>query len=287
MISNLWRLLRPKQWTKNLIVFAGLIFSHNLFERGLWFRSLMAFILFCLLSSSIYVFNDLIDLEQDRCHPEKAKRPLPSGQVTKVQASVLHGVLVTGALVGSFGLGARFMLVALGYLGLMFLYTFWLKRLVLVDVLVIAMGFVLRAVAGTTVIDVPVSPWLLVCTILLALFLGFAKRRHELVLLASSAAAHRTNLGEYTPALLDQLTAIVTAATIMAYCLYTLSAGNSPYLMLTIPLVLYGLFRYLYLVQCRAQGGSPEMVLLSDRPLLVDVGLWAIAITWLTYYGRV
>lgn len=282
---GLLRLMRPKQWTKNLIVFAGLVFSGGLGDWTLSGRVLLAFTFFCLISSSVYIINDIADLERDRCHPKKRERPLPSGQVSIAQAMVLLAFLGLTALLGSLWLSTRFFAVVFAYAALMVLYTFYLKNVVIVDVLVIAMGFVMRAWSGTAVIDVPLSPWLLVCTVLLALFLGFSKRRHELTLLTASAGEHRAILQEYSPELLDQMISVVTAATIMAYSLYTFTASSNHYMMLTIPFVLYGIFRYMYLVHRRDLGGSPELVLLTDLPLLVDIAIWGLAAICVLYLG--
>lgn len=284
VLSGLIRLMRPKQWTKNLIVFAGLVFSGGLRDWSLLGRVLTAFTLFCLVSSSIYIINDTADLERDRCHPKKCQRPLPSGQVSTRQAMILLAVLGLTALLGSLWLSPRFFAVVFAYAALMILYTFYLKNIVIVDVLVISMGFVMRAWSGTAVIDVPISPWLLVCTVLLALFLGFSKRRHELTLLAGSASDHRAILQEYSPELLDQMISVVTATTIMAYCLYTFTASSNHYMMLTIPFVLYGIFRYMYLVHQRDLGGSPELVLVTDIPLLVDITIWGVTAIWVLYF---
>jgi 4-hydroxybenzoate polyprenyltransferase len=275
LYKGLIRLMRPKQWTKNLVVFAGLVFSRNLFNQQLLMRVMLAFACFCLVSSSVYIVNDLVDIDKDRHHPKKCKRPLPSGQVSVSQALTFLAALSIVGFGGSYLLSTPFLMVTVTYFALMLLYSFYLKNVVLIDVLVIAAGFVLRAWGGTTILALPISPWLLVCTVLLALFLGFSKRRHELTLLAGSAGEHRAILEEYTPQLLDQMISVVTAATIMAYSLYTFNASSHYYLMLTIPFVIYGIFRYMYLVQCKDLGGSPEIVLLTDLPLMADIILWA------------
>jgi 4-hydroxybenzoate polyprenyltransferase len=273
------RSLRPKQWTKNLLVFAGLVFTYNLLNPDMLIRVILAFVAFCALSSAGYLWNDLRDAPADRLHPIKRRRPIASGQVSPTVAVVLALVLGIGGLGLSWALGTPFLLVASLYMLLTVSYSIWLKHLVLIDVFGISAGFVLRAVGGAVVIGVPVSPWLYVCTVLVSLFLGFGKRRNELELLESGAAGHRKNLEEYSLELVDQLILIVAAVTIMAYSLYTFSADNLPRdhsMMLTIPLVVYGLFRYLYLVRVRHQGGAPEDLLLTDPGML-----WT-AVAWVT-----
>lgn len=290
LLKNILISLRPKQWSKNLIIFAGIVFSHNLFNYPMLVKVLVAFGLFCLLSGSVYLINDVLDLEKDRKHPRKSRRPIASGKVSPQLAMSLAIILALSSLIFSFLLNKFFATAALSYFCLLCLYTLFLKHLVIIDVMTIALGFVLRAIAGAVVIEVAISPWLFVCTILLALFLGTSKRRHELALLEQDATNHRKILEEYNIPLLDQMIAVVTAATVVAYSLYTMSAETrsklgTPYLALTIPLVLYGLFRYLYLIYCKQQGGSPSELLLNDKPLLICVGLWGLMIVGLVYLG--
>jgi len=290
-MHTLWgliRSLRPRQWSKNLILFAGLIFSRSLIDTRLALISLAAFLLFCLSSGAIYLLNDVIDLEQDRVHPYKKFRAIASGRVS-VGLAVGTAIFLAFLSIGlGLWLDRGFGYVLLGYLALMLLYSAWLKRVVILDVLTIAMGFVFRAVAGGVVIHVEISSWLLVCTVLLALFLGLGKRRHELILLEDSAGEHREILREYSPYLLDQMIAVVTASTLVAYALYTMSSETvskfaTKNLEFTIPFVLYGIFRYLYLIHQRKVGGSPERVLLSDKPLLLDILLWGVAVGIILY----
>jgi 4-hydroxybenzoate polyprenyltransferase len=234
---------------------------------------------FCAASSAIYVINDLSDVEQDRKHPEKRNRPIASGRVTPFQAVALAAVLMLGAIAGSWLIRPEFSAVIVGYIALMIGYTNGLKQAVILDVLIIAAGFVLRAAGGAVAIDVPISPWLYVCTMLLALFLGFGKRRNELAILGPEAASHRANLGMYTLPLLDQMIGLVSAATLMTYSMYTFDAANVPgnhAMMLTIPFVAYALFRYLYLIHGKGAGGSPEQVLVSDVPLLACLLGWGL-----------
>jgi 4-hydroxybenzoate polyprenyltransferase len=271
------RSVRPKQWTKNLLVFAGLVFTYNLLNVDMLTRVILSFVAFCALSSAGYLWNDLRDVQADRLHPVKRRRPIASGQVPPAVAVVLALVLGVAGLGLAFALGVPFFLVASLYLLLTASYSIWLKHLVLIDVFGISAGFVLRAVGGAVVIGVPVSPWLYVCTVLVSLFLGFGKRRNELELMESGAAGHRKNLEEYSLELLDQLILIVASVTIMAYSLYTFTAENLPRdhsMMLTIPLVVYGLFRYLYLVRVRRQGGAPEDLLLTDPGMLGTAVAW-------------
>jgi len=284
----LLKTMRPRQWTKNLIIFAGLIFSLNLFKPLLFVRTLAAFALFCLLSGAVYVINDLKDLEKDRNHPLKSKRPLAAGELSPSSAILALAVLIPLSLSLAFWLSISFGYVATLYLIMLTLYSFYFKHMVILDVLTISLGFVLRAVAGAVVIRVVISPWLFICTILLALFLVLGKRRHELVLLGDEALKHRKILEEYSPELLDQMIAVVTASTVMAYSLYTMSPEtkeklHTPYMNLTIPFVLYGIFRYLYLIHKREEGGDPSLVLLTDRAMLIDVILWMVVSIVLIY----
>ncbi len=280
--------LRPHQWPKNLFVLAALAFSKHLFEADAVLRAGLAFLVFCALSGAVYLVNDLADLESDRLHPQKRRRPLASGALSVRTARLAAALLFAAGLVGSLALGPAFAAAGLAYVVLNLAYSFGLKHVVILDVLAISLGFVLRAVAGALAIAVHFSSWLLVCTILVALFLSLAKRRHELVSLDSAASDHRRILAEYTPYLLDQMIAVVTASCLTAYAFYTMAPETvekyqTERLALTIPFVLYGIFRYLYLVHRREEGGSPSDVLLTDRPLLVAVALWAVAVVVIIY----
>jgi len=279
--------LRPHQWTKNLVVLAALAFSKHLFDVDAVVRAGSAFVVFCALSGAAYLANDLVDAERDRAHPVKRTRPIASGALALPVARAAGAALFALGLLASWALGPAFFLCALAYLGLNMAYTFGLKNLVILDVLAIAVGFVLRAVAGAVVIQVVFSSWLIVCTLLLALFLSLAKRRHELVTL-EDAAGHRSILAEYSPYLLDQMTAVVTASCLTAYAFYTLAPETvekyrTDRLALTIPFVIYGIFRYLYLVHRKEQGGSPSDVLLTDRPLLAATVLWGLVVVLIVY----
>jgi 4-hydroxybenzoate polyprenyltransferase len=288
LAANVLISLRPGQWVKNLLVFAGVLFGLHLFDVTAVARATAAFGIFCLLSGAVYLINDVADRDSDRRHPLKKRRPIASGALP-VPAALLSAVVLGGlALAGAFALGLAFFAVAAAYLALLGLYSAALKHVVIIDVLTVAIGFVLRAVAGAVAIDVSISQWLLVCTILLALFISLAKRRHELVLLADGAVSHRPILDEYSPYLLDQMIAVVTASTLIAYVFYTISPETeqkfgTQWLGLSVPFPLYGIFRYLYLVHKREGGGSPADLLLTDRPLLLCVTLWAVSVVLIIY----
>lgn len=286
-----WRALlktmRPKQWTKNAFVFTALVFDRKLFYPDPLLRTVLAFVLFCLASSAVYLVNDLADMESDRQHPTKRFRPLAAGELSPRVAAAAAGVLVLLAVGGAFAVHTGLGLVLSGYLALQLAYSFLLKHLVIIDVMTVAAGFVLRVVAGVVVVQVErFSPWLYVCTTLLALFIAINRRRHELTLLADNAANHRRILDEYTLSFLDEMNSMVTASTVIAYSLYTFSAPNLPSnhaMMLTIPFVLYGLFRYLYLVHVKGEGGAPDELILRDLPLFLTVVLWVLAVVLILY----
>lgn len=279
------RLLRPKQWIKNLFVFAALIFARTATQPALLGLTAAAFVCFCLSSSGVYVLNDMLDREQDRNHPVKSKRPIAAGRVPVAIAAVYAVLLLVAGLIGSFLVARPLGYVTLVYVLLMVLYSFYLKQQVILDVFTIAAGFILRVVAGVAATGVYLSPWLLLCTVFLSLFLALGKRRHELSLLSDSAAEHRSALSSYSFAFIDQMVAIATSATILSYSLYTFLAPTSRNLIYTIPFVLYGMFRYLYVVYQQQSGGAPEEVLLRDRPLLVAVLLWIAACIIVLYLG--
>ena len=280
--------LRPEQWTKNLFVFAGVLFGGHLLDAQAMARAVAAFVVFCTLSGVVYIVNDLADRAADLRHPLKRLRPIASGRLAPATATAAAIVLGLVALTAAVLLSPRFAALASLYLVLLVLYSMVLKHHVIIDALTIAAGFVLRAAAGAVAVFVPISHWLLVCTTLLALFLVLSKRRHELTLLADGATTHRPILEEYSPYLLDQMIAVVTASTLIAYSVYATSAETAERLKtarlgVTIPFVLYGIFRYLYLVHQKRAGGSPADLLLTDRPLLVCVGLWALSVALILY----
>jgi 4-hydroxybenzoate polyprenyltransferase len=280
--------MRPKQWTKNVILFAPLIFSQNLFHVQSFIRVLEAFILFTLVTGSVYILNDLMDIEKDKCHPKKSQRPLASGKLKPINAIIFSIVLGMTILISSFFLNFRFGMVVLIYLILQLAYTFSLKHIIILDVFSVAAGFVLRVLAGAVIIEVPVSTWLLVCTMLLALFLSFCKRRYELVKLETEAVNHRNSLKEYSPYLLDQMIAVVTASTVISYALYTMSAQTvqkfgTTNLKYTIPMVLFGIFRYLYLIHQKDEGGNPESIVLKDKPMIFNILFYVIVVGFILY----
>lgn len=284
------RVLRPGQWTKNLAVFAPLFFARRVFDREAVVLALLAFVAFCLLSSGTYVFNDWIDREEDRRHPEKALRPIAAHEIRARTVLLLIIICWAAGLDLGVHLGWRFAVLGAAYLAIQLAYTFVLKHQVILDVLAIAAGFVLRVLAGAVAIDVPVSGWLFLCALLLALFLGLAKRRQELVSLKEAAPEHRAALGEYNLPLLDQMLSTVAGMCILAYGLYTVAPDTvakvgSDRLKWTLPFVLYGILRYLYLVHRRDVTGSPEKVLFSDAPTLVNLVLYAIAVLVALYAG--
>jgi 4-hydroxybenzoate polyprenyltransferase len=271
------------------VVFAGLIFAREFTQIDLIFQSALAFAVFCLASSSIYLINDVIDYEKDRLHPKKSQRPIAAGKISRGQAVFVAVVFMILALAGSvILLNMKFLIVILAYIVLNIFYSFILKQIVIIDVMSIAAGFVLRAVGGAVAISVEISAWLVVCTTLLALFIGFGKRRHEMMLLEANASGHRKILEKYSIPLLEQLISIVTAATIVGYAFYTLSPDvkeklGVDHLELTIPFVIYGIFRYLYLIHKQDQGGSPTRMLYTDSPILITVLLWIVSVMLLMY----
>jgi len=287
-VANLIVSLRPDQWTKNLIVFAALIFAVQLFDPAALALASAAFLIFCGLSGAVYLINDVSDRDTDRLHPLKRLRPIASGALSVSAALAWAAGLIVAGLSAAFALRPMFGVAAASYVALVILYSRALKHVVILDVMSIAIGFVLRAVAGGLVIGVPISDWLLVCTILGALFLGLAKRRHELTLLADGATGHRRILEEYDPYLLDQMIAVVAASTLVAYIIYcaspeTAERFGTQWLVLTTPFPIYGIFRYLYLVHRKHGGGSPSDLLLRDRPLLGCVALWGLAVVLIIY----
>jgi len=279
--------MRPRQWVKNIFVFAPLVFDVKLFNLRYLAQTVAGFVLLCLISGTVYIINDLVDIEKDRQHPKKRKRPLASGQVGASAVTIAAILIPLVALPAGFLLAPGFGAILTGYLLLQIAYSFWLKNVVIIDVMVIAAGFLLRVAAGVPLVDAErFSPWLYVCMTLLALLIGFGKRRQELVLLKENANAHRASLQEYNLSLLDHIISIVTASTLVAYAFYTFSAPNLPSnytMMLTIPFVLYGIFRLLYLIHVKEMGGAPEEIALSDRPLQVTFLLWGLSVVVVVY----
>ncbi len=282
--------LRPRQWVKNLFVFAGLVFGQRLFTPAVW-PALAAFAIFCVLSGAIYLVNDVADRDKDRLHPKKRERPIAAGRLPARVALGVAVVLAAGGLTAAAALSTGVLIVSVAYVTLLAAYSVWLKHIVIVDVLTVAVGFVLRALAGTLAIDVAISGWLLICTVLIALFLALGKRRHEYLTLEGEAARHRPILAEYSAGLLDQMIAVVTASTVTAYALYTMSPEtvakfHTQLLPATLPFVLYGIFRYLYLLYRRRLGGNPSELFLNDRALLVNTACWVLAVLLIIYGTR-
>ena len=290
MLKGIIKSLRIKQWTKNVFVFAALVFDRQLTNRNATIQTILGAFLFCLLSSSVYLINDVLDIEADKTHPTKKNRPIASGQLPIPIALFTSFLLAVFSLVIAYKLSLNFTLIGAFYLVINLLYSKWLKKIPIIDVLFIALGFVLRVGAGVTLVSVErFSPWLYVVTSLGALYIGFGKRRAELTLLKSTANKHREVLNGYSLPFLDQLITIVSSTTIIAYSLYTFSAPNLPenhYMMLTIPFVLYGIFRYLYLIKEKEYGGSPEDLLLTDRPLQACILLWGISVGLIFYSDK-
>lgn len=288
MLTGIFKSLRPKQWTKNSFIFAALVFDVKLFQSEPLIKTILGFVLFCLISGIIYLINDLVDVEKDRQHPTKKYRPIPSGRVP-FKVALATAIILTGlCLPLSFLLDTNFGIIATGYWLLLIAYSLLLKNIVIVDVLALAAGYVLRVAAGVALVHAErFSPWLYVVTVLLALFLGLGKRRQELVLL-KGATSTRSILNEYNLAFLDEMMAIVTAGTVMTYAFYTFTAPNLPsnhLMMLTIPFVLYGIFRYLYVIHVQGNGAAPDEVVLDDRPLQISIALFGLAVIIILYIG--
>ncbi len=285
MLKYLFKAMRPRQWTKNVFVFAALVFDRQLFVLDSLGRTVLAFAVFCLLSSSVYLMNDVFDVESDRQHPVKKNRPIASGLLPIPTAIIASVLLVLVSLIVAYALSLELAVIASVYFLLNLAYSKWLKHIVLIDVMVIAFGFVLRVAAGVSVIHVQLfSPWLYVVTTLLALFLGFGKRRSEMAIEDNNT---RKVLSGYSIAFIDQMITMVSATTVIAYSLYTFSAANLPnnhLMMVTIPFVLYGIFRYLYLIQVKNAGGEPEELLLKDHPLQAAIICWGLACIVIFYF---
>lgn len=290
MVIGLLRTMRPKQWFKNVFIFAPLVFDVKLFDPGYLMQTVAGFLLLCSISGTVYIINDLTDIDKDRNHPKKRHRPLASGQLDVRSATIAAVLIPLLVLPLGFLLHPIFGAILTGYLLIQIGYSFWLKNVVIIDVLILASGFLLRVASGVPLVDAErFSPWLYICMTLLALLIGFGKRRHELVLLKENASQHRRSLQEYNLPLLDHTITIVTASTLLAYALYTFSAPNLPAnhtMMLTIPFVLYGIFRYLYLMHVKEMGGAPEEIVLSDRPLQIAIFLWGLSVVLVMYILR-
>lgn len=289
MIAHLWTEMRPLQWVKNLVVFAPVLFAQQFFVPPAFARAMFTCVLFCGLSSAVYLLNDVLDYERDRAHPAKRYRPFAAGQLQRSTVIGTSGLLLVLVFAGALLLGPTVLGILVGYWLLNLLYSLWLKHEVILDVFSIAAGFVLRVVGGAVAVPVAISNWLLVCTTLLALFLGFCKRRHELLFLGVDGDHHRQVLAEYNPRFLDMMIGIVTATTVMSYALYTISEETvrkfqTEGLLATLPFVLYGIFRYLYLVYHKELGGDPTQQVLTDIPLILNLGLWTLTVGIVLYW---
>ncbi|OGF50734.1 MAG: phosphoribose diphosphate--decaprenyl-phosphate phosphoribosyltransferase [Candidatus Firestonebacteria bacterium RIFOXYA2_FULL_40_8] len=288
IVKYIFLSLRPKQWTKNFLIFAALIFSQKLNNPNCVTETIIGFLIFCIISGSIYTLNDIVDKEKDKLHPKKSKRPIASGKLPVSYAILSFIFFSVLGVVSAFNLETNFGWVAVIYIALQILYTFNLKNVVILDIFVIAIGFVLRVVAGAEIITVEVSSWLLVCTLFLSLFLALGKRRFELLKLDKKATSHRSSLKEYNVSLLDQMITVVTSATVVAYAIYTLSPETKQHfhtenLIYTLPFVLYGVFRYLYLIYQKETGGNPEEILVTDIPLIIDILLYGLTVWYIIY----
>ncbi|PRR80230.1 Decaprenyl-phosphate phosphoribosyltransferase [Clostridium liquoris] len=282
-LKALIQIMRPKQWIKNAFVFAALVFSGKFVEIPLLIINIKTFILFCLTSSTIYILNDLVDVEKDKLHPEKRNRPLPSGRISKKTAITLDILIFVIVVLLSIK-DTKLFFILLTYLVLNVLYSFKLKNVVIIDVMIITFGFVLRVEAGSVSTNIPISPWLILCTILLSLFLALNKRKSELITLKNKSGSHRKILEEYSIEFIDSMLTIVTPSILMAYCLYTFSSVQSKSMMLTIPFVLYGIFRYQYLMYKKNIGGKPEDIFTKDIPFLINIVLWIISVLVIIYF---
>ncbi len=285
LIKELITTMRPKQWYKNLVIFAGIIFSLNLLNFQMWLDVISAFAIFCMLSGSEYIINDIIDVEKDRKHPKKCKRPIASGKLKVSHALLFAIILIIVAGGGAYLINTQFLVVSITYSFLILSYSLFLKHLIIVDILVISIGFVIRAIAGCLAINVFISPWLVICAFLLALFLALGKRRHELILLAENAKEHRRILEGYSVEMLDQMISITTGALIISYSLYTFLTDNIC-MMFTIPFVIYGLFRYLFLAHSKNIGEEPEM-LFKDKGMVICMVLWVVLVVLILYASNI
>ena len=281
MLREIFITMRPKQWYKNLVIFIGIAFSLNLLNINLWLIIISAFFIFCLLSGSIYLINDVLDIEKDRKHPKKRERPLPSGKLKPYQAIIAATTFTLIALVGSYFINLPFFIISLAFFLLIMLYSLYLKNFIIVDIMIISTGFVLRAVAGALAISVIVSPWLIICAFLLALFLALGKRRHELFILGDKVNEHRQSLDSFSTEMLDQMIIITTSTLIMSYSLYTFFTGKL-LMMVTIPFAFYGIFRYLFLIHSKNIGGEPEMIF-KDKGMVLSIVLWALVVFLVLY----
>lgn len=285
-IKALIKLLRPKQWIKNSFVLAAIIFSGNFLKTNVLIKNIAIMFMFCLASSCVYILNDIIDVEKDRCHPKKKFRPIASGDVSVKLAVILGIILTLIVIICSYKISSLALIIILSYLFLNIFYSFKLKHIIIIDVMVITLGFVLRIECGSVVTGVSLSPWLILCTILLSLFLALNKRKSEIIELNTKGASHRKILEEYSVELIDRMLNLVTPAILISYCLYTFNSIQNRNMMLTIPFIIYGIFRYEYLMSKNNAGGKPEDVFFKDKPFLINIILWGISILSIIYLTK-
>lgn len=285
-IKAIIKLLRPKQWIKNSFVLAAIIFSGNFTKTGVFVKNIAVMLMFCIASSCVYILNDIIDVEKDRCHPKKKFRPIASGDVSVTLAVILGISLMVIVIIGTYKINPIALVIIVAYLILNILYSFKLKHIIIIDVMVITLGFVLRIECGSVVTGVSLSPWLILCTILLSLFLALNKRKSEIIELDSKSASHRKILEEYSVDLIDRMLNLVTPSILISYCLYTFSSVQSRSMMLTIPFIIYGIFRYEYLMTKNNAGGKPEDIFFKDKPFLINIVLWGLSILSIIYLTK-
>ncbi|MCR3758564.1 decaprenyl-phosphate phosphoribosyltransferase [Clostridium felsineum] len=277
-------LMRPKQWTKNVFVFAAIIFSRRFTDTNLLLNNIIMFLLFCFASSSVYIFNDIIDADKDRKHPDKKNRPIASGKVSKIQGIILDLIILVSLSIITYKIDMKILIVILAYVIMNLFYSFKLKNVVIIDVMIITAGFLLRVESGSIISKVELSPWLLLCTMLLSLFLALNKRKGEIVALKEKSTVTRKILKEYSVDLIDKMLTIVTPSILIAYCLYTFSSVQGRNMMVTIPFVLYGIFRYQYLMEKENAGAKPEDVFTKDKPFLINIICWCVATIIVVYF---
>jgi 4-hydroxybenzoate polyprenyltransferase len=283
-IKAIIKLLRPKQWVKNSFVLAAIIFSGKFLDTNILAKNIAVMFMFCLTSSCVYILNDIIDVEKDRCHPKKKFRPIASGDVSITQAVILGIILLLIVVLGTYKINPLALIIIVVYLVLNVLYSFKLKHIIIIDVMVITLGFVLRIECGSVVASVSLSPWLILCTILLSLFLALNKRKSEIIELDTKGASHRKILEDYSVDLIDRMLNLVTPSILISYCLYTFNSVQSRNMMLTIPFIIYGIFRYEYLMTKNNAGGKPEDVFFKDKPFLINIILWGVSILTIIYF---
>lgn len=288
MITNVLKAMRPRQWGKNIFIFVALVFSKNVFNVEMFLTALSAFFIFCFLSGGIYIFNDIIDKEKDRLHPLKSKRPIASGELSENNAYIFMFFLIIISILASFFININFAYISILYILIQVFYSISLKNVVILDIFCVSSGFFLRVIAGALAIIVPVSSWLLICTFFVSVFITLAKRRHEILILEETAGEHRKVLRDYNTLLLDQMISVVTSSTVVSYAVYTLSEEtiakmHTTNLKYTIPFLLFGIYRYLYIVYLKKEGGSPESIFFKDLPFQINMILYVVSVILILY----